>query len=177
MEKYKLGAPLRVGPPRRMQVLTAMRFTSLRSGLSASIPNAFQYKNYEEQMNPFQYLFYKIYKTSRRIDKFIHTWRGPRYHAAAITSLLLCSPFIIVIYKTGIWRNSGSMALQFISGFILLLMAGVISFYFDSTKTSNLINQKFSKESKTQSLFGALLINILIVVYIGFLIKNFFDGN
>ena len=69
------------------------------------------------------------------------------------------------------------MALQFISGFILLLMVGVISFYFDSTKTSNLINQKFSKESKNQSLFGALLINILIVVYIGFLIKNFFDGN
>lgn len=69
------------------------------------------------------------------------------------------------------------MMSQFISGFILFLITGGVFFYFDNTKISNLINQKFSKESKSKSLFGALVINILIIAYVSFFIKTWIDGN
>lgn len=135
------------------------------------------YCNNRKQMNPFQYLFYKIYKTCRNIDKAIHSWRGPRYYAALITSLLICSPLFLITYETGVWKDSGSMIWQFVSGFVLLSIIGGLSVYFDNTKTFNIIHHKFSAESKAKSLLGSLIINLLIIAYVVFLFKRVMDGN
>ena len=129
-------------------------------------------------MNPFQYLFYKIYKTYRKIDKFIpYYWYGPRRRASINTSILLCSPFFMLSYKLNVWKDSSAMISQFVSGFILLSMTVGLSIYFDTNKISSIVNQKFGSESKIKSAFGSLLINILIIAYVGFIIKMFINGN
>ena len=44
MKYYKMHLGVPCGPGFPLQVLTALRFTPLRSGLSAAIPNAIQIK-------------------------------------------------------------------------------------------------------------------------------------
>src|SRR5688572_1081959 len=117
-------------------------------------------------MKYIDYYVYKIYKTYRWLHKVAPglVWDGPLPQAAMIAamypSLLL---FSISLYL-GIWRTDELMVWQFVWLFFNVLIYVFFGLYLKSRITK--AYARYHKETRNQSIRGALLVNIIIILCI-----------
>lgn len=109
------------------------------------------------------YLYYKIYKTYNRYHKVIKLHRGPRSHADNFVTLFLFSIPLWFTIKYRLW-NFGMIS-QFILTLILAFCFFGLGFFVEKKVRTKAIGV-YMNETKLQSVIGASLINIFLLLYL-----------
>ena len=108
------------------------------------------------------YLYYKVYKTYNRIDKVVKLYWGPRYHADNFVTMFLFSIPLWVTLKLNLWDTT--MAIQFILALVAVLTFIGLGIFVERKIRTKAIGL-YMNESKKQSIIGALLVNVFIIIY------------
>jgi hypothetical protein len=113
-------------------------------------------------MNLLYYLYYKIYKTYNRYHKIFRLYYGPRHHADGFVTMFLFSVPLWVTLKLNLWNTT--MGIQFILALVSLFTFFGLGIFVEKKIRTKAIGF-YTNETKKQSIFGAILINIFIIVY------------
>jgi hypothetical protein len=108
------------------------------------------------------YLYYKVFNTFNRIHNIIRLYRGPVAHTDDFVTMFLFSIPLWLTIKLDLWNTTmgKQFALTLIAVFILISF-GV----FVSKKVSKKATGFYIKETKAQSIIGAVLVNTFVFVY------------
>lgn len=108
------------------------------------------------------YLYYKIYKTYSRVHKLIKLYHGPRHHTDNFIALFLLSIPLWVTLKLRLWQYG--MAVQFVLTLLLMVLYFGIGFFVEKKIRTKAIG-RYLKETPAQSVTGAFLVNVFLIMY------------
>jgi cation transport ATPase len=114
-------------------------------------------------MKAILYLYYKIYKTYKRINEVIKLYRGPHYHANGVVAILLISIPVWISIKLNLWQNK--MYWQYILAVLFLSVFFILTFFIEKKIAKQAVTT-FRFETKKQSILGVLVINFFLSLYL-----------
>ncbi len=108
------------------------------------------------------YLYYKVYKTYNRINKVVKLYWGPRNHADNFVTMFLFSIPLWVTIKLNLWDTT--MGIQFVLALVAVFTLIGLGIFVEKKIRAKAIGL-YMNESREQSIVGALLVNVFIIVY------------
>ena len=113
-------------------------------------------------MKQLYYLYYKMYKTYNRIDKVVKLYWGPRDQADNFVTIILFSIPLWVTLKLNLWDTT--MEIQFVLALVAVFTFIGLGIFVEKKIRTKAIGL-YMNESKKQSIIGAILVNVFILVY------------
>ena len=103
-----------------------------------------------------------MYKTYNRIDKVVKLYWGPRDQADNFVTIILFSIPLWVTLKLNLWDTT--MEIQFVLALVAVFTFIGLGIFVEKKIRTKAIGL-YMNESKKQSIIGAILVNVFILVY------------